>query len=111
MQQEKLDIAAQYPGLVPVNISKQDPVAKIHELTDNWGADVVFECSGTIKAYEHLFDLAAPGGTVVLVGMPPGPVPYDVIVARPRSCGLSMCSATPTSTRKPLACWRPARST
>ena len=81
MQQEKLDIAAQYPGLVPVNISKQDPVAKIHELTDNWGADVVFECSGTIKAYEHLFDLAAPGGTVVLVGMPPGPVPYDVIVA------------------------------
>jgi D-xylulose reductase len=81
MQQEKLDIAARYPGLVPVNIGKEDPIAKVHEITDNWGADVVFECSGHPKAYERLFDHAAPGATIVLVGMPPGPVPYDVVAA------------------------------
>ena len=30
---------------------------------------------------EPTFDHAAPGATVVLVGMPPGPVPYDVVAA------------------------------
>jgi D-xylulose reductase len=81
MQQEKLDIAARYPGLHSVNISKQDPLAKVRAMTDNWGADVVFECSGAQKAYENLFDFAAPGGTVVLVGMPQGKVAYDVVAA------------------------------
>ena len=56
LQQEMLDIAARYPGLVPVNIGKEDPVPKVRELTDNRGADVVFECSGQSKAYERLFD-------------------------------------------------------
>ncbi len=63
LQQEKLDIAARYPGLVPVNLGKADPVAKVRELTDNWGAHVVFECSGHPRASERLFDHAAPGAT------------------------------------------------
>jgi D-xylulose reductase len=81
LQQEKLDIAARYPGLHPVNIGKQNAVEKVRAMTENWGADVVFECSGAQKAYENLFDFAAPGGTVVLVGMPEGKVAYDVIAA------------------------------
>jgi len=81
MKQEKLEIASRYPGLHPVNIAREDPVAVVRKMTDGWGADVVFEASGFPKVYDTLFDFAAPGGTVVLVGMPVEPVRYDVIAA------------------------------
>jgi D-xylulose reductase len=82
LQQEKLDIAARYPGIRPVNIAKEDALARVREMTENWGADVVFEASGHVKAYEHLFDFACPGAAVVLVGMPEKPVAYDVVAAQ-----------------------------
>jgi D-xylulose reductase len=43
---------------------------------------VVFEASGSARAYENIFDLLAPAGTLVLVGMPTGPVPFDVVAAQ-----------------------------
>jgi D-xylulose reductase len=82
LEQEKLDIAARYPGLRPINVKQQDAVARVREITDGWGADVVFEASGSVKAYDTLFDFACPGGTVVLVGMPAKPVAYDVVAAQ-----------------------------
>lgn len=81
LQQEKLDIAAKYPALRPVNAKKEDAVAYVKNATEGWGVDIVFEASGSLKAYETLFDYACPGGTVVLVGMPPKPVAYDVVAA------------------------------
>lgn len=81
LQQEKLDIAAKYPALRPVNAKKEDAVAYVKKATEGWGVDIVFEASGSLKAYETLFDYACPGGTVVLVGMPPKPVAYDVVAA------------------------------
>lgn len=75
---EKLAIAGRYPGIIPVNIGEQDLNAVVQAGTDGWGADIVFEASGSAKAYSALFDLVRPGGAVVLVGLPVQPVSFDV---------------------------------
>ncbi|MER8650691.1 MULTISPECIES: NAD(P)-dependent alcohol dehydrogenase [unclassified Mesorhizobium] len=77
----KLDIAAQYPGIVPVNIGEQSLVDAVSAATDNWGADIVFEASGSPKAFADLFDVVRPGGAVVLVGLPVEPVSLNVPAA------------------------------
>jgi len=79
---EKLAIAGKYAGIVPFNIREGSLAAYAAQLTDGWGADVVFEASGSPKAFEGIFDLLAPGGTVVLVGMPPDPIFFDVVAAQ-----------------------------
>lgn len=75
---EKLAIAGQYPGIVPVNITEQPFAEVIAEETGAWGADVVFEASGSSNAFAGLFDLVRPGGAVVLVGLPVSKVEFDV---------------------------------
>ncbi|MET2829741.1 NAD(P)-dependent alcohol dehydrogenase [Mesorhizobium shangrilense] len=77
----KLKIAAQYPGIVPVNIGEQSLVDAIRVATDGWGADIVFEASGNPKAFANLFDIVRPGGAVVLVGLPVEPVDINVPAA------------------------------
>jgi D-xylulose reductase len=75
---EKLQIAEQYAGIIPVNLNDRKFKNAILHATDNWGADIVFEASGSAKAYEDIFDLVRPGGSVVLVGLPVSPVSFDV---------------------------------
>lgn len=75
---EKLEIAGRYPGIIPVNIGEQDLNDVVQAGTEGWGADIVFEASGSAKAYSGLFDLVRPGGAVVLVGLPVQPVSFDV---------------------------------
>jgi D-xylulose reductase len=82
LAQEKLAIAGQYAGILPFDIRSGSLAAKVAELTVGWGADVVFEASGSPKAFEGLFDLLAPAGTVVLVGMPPAAISFDVVAAQ-----------------------------
>ncbi|MBZ9755309.1 NAD(P)-dependent alcohol dehydrogenase [Mesorhizobium sp. ESP6-5] len=77
----KLKIAAQYAGIVPVNIGEQSLVDAVAAATDNWGADIVFEASGSPKAFADLFDVVRPGGAVVLVGLPVEPVALNVPAA------------------------------
>jgi len=75
---EKLEIAGRYPGIVPVNVRERDLGEVIREMTGDWGADVVFECSGSARAYESLCELPRPAGKIVLVGLPVDPVSLDV---------------------------------
>ncbi|HEV7247170.1 MAG TPA: NAD(P)-dependent alcohol dehydrogenase [Shinella sp.] len=75
---EKLAIAAAYPGIEPVKLTETTFAAAIAKATGGWGADVVFEASGSAKAFEGLFDLVRPGGAVVLVGLPVDTVRFDV---------------------------------
>jgi D-xylulose reductase len=75
---EKLAIAGRYPGIIPVNIGKQSLNDVIQSSTEGWGADIVFEASGSPKAYNGLFDLVRPGGALVMVGLPVEPVVFDV---------------------------------
>jgi D-xylulose reductase len=82
LSQEKLAIAGQYVGILPFDIRSGSLAAKVAELTARWGADVVFEASGSPKAFDGIFDLLAPAGTVVLVGMPPAAISFDVVAAQ-----------------------------
>jgi D-xylulose reductase len=78
LAQPKLDIAGRYQGVIPVNIREKNLVAEVKTLTDDWGADVVFECSGSPKVWDTIIELARPGGTIVAVGLPVEPVPFDI---------------------------------
>ena len=78
---EKLAIAASYPGIIPVNSRRENLAERIAAETAGWGADVVFEASGAPKVYESLFSVVCPGGCLVLVGLPIDPVRFDVVSA------------------------------
>lgn len=78
----KLALAARYDGIIPVNVAQDSAAERVRALTGGWGADVVFEASGSPRVFETLFDALCPGGAVVLVGIPPGPVPLDVVAAQ-----------------------------
>ncbi|MER8864350.1 NAD(P)-dependent alcohol dehydrogenase [Mesorhizobium sp. M0751] len=81
LAQPKLDIAGGYQGVIPVNVRDKNLAAEVNRLTDGWGADVVFECSGSSKAWETLLDLPRPGGAVVVVGLPVAAVAFDIATA------------------------------
>ena len=52
------------------NAKTQDVDAAIHE-REPWGLDLVFECSGDPQIIDHAQRMLTPGGTLVLVGIPP----------------------------------------
>jgi D-xylulose reductase len=81
LAQPKLDIAASFQGVIPVNIRDRNLAAEVKRLTDGWGADVVFECSGSPKAWETIMALPRPGGVIVVVGLPVNPIGFDVSTA------------------------------
>lgn len=81
LQKAKLDIAGQYPGVIPVDITRRRLADAVAAESDGWGADVVFEASGSPKAFDGIFALPRPGGALVLVGMPVDPVAFDVVSA------------------------------
>ena len=81
-QQPKLDLGATLGPIVPVNVSREKLSGVISDLTDGWGADVVFECSGNAHAAAAVFDGLKPGGCVVFVGIPPGPIAFDIVAGQ-----------------------------
>jgi len=74
----KLDIAGRYQGVIPVDASREDLAARVGEITDGWGADIVFECSGSPRAWAGMVALLRPSGVIVAVGLPVAPVAFDV---------------------------------
>ena len=75
---EKLAIAGRYPGISTVNIKKQKLVDAVNATTDGWGVDVLFEASGSPRAYDDIQTLICPGGCLVAIGMPVEPVKLDI---------------------------------
>ena len=53
-----------------VNADKEDPVSRVMELTQG-GADYAFEVIGYPEIVRLAFDCVRPGGTAVMVGVPP----------------------------------------
>ena len=49
---EKLAIAGRYPGVSTVNVRKQKLADAVNAATDGWGVDVLFEASGSPRAYD-----------------------------------------------------------
>jgi D-xylulose reductase len=77
VRQEKLDIAATYENIIPINSAKVDLVSTIMAYTKT-GVDRIFEASGVPSVYPDFFRCAKTGAKVVLVGMMNGTVPLDV---------------------------------
>lgn len=80
----KLALVEGMSGIIPVNAAQENLGEVIAEATDGWGAQVVFECSGASAAYQDLWHLPAPGGMIVIVGMPVEPVQFDAVAAQVR---------------------------
>lgn len=83
--QPKLDIAAGLsPAITPVNVAQDDLAAQVLAATDGWGAEIVFEATGSPKAAAGVFEALAPGGCVVMIGGQPDPIAYDAGAAMVR---------------------------
>ncbi len=80
--QPKLDLAATLGAITPVNVAAENLTEVINAATGGWGADLVFEASGNARAAASVFEALCPGGCVVFIGMPGGPIPYDVVAAQ-----------------------------
>jgi D-xylulose reductase len=81
VQQPKLDMAA-HLHMTAINVGRQNLNAYVKEVTDGWGADIVFEASGNARAAARVFEPLCPGGRVVFIGMPGDPIDYDVVGAQ-----------------------------
>ena len=81
VQQPKLDLAATLGPITPVTIASENLKAVVDKMTDGWGANLVFECSGNEKAAASVFSPLCPGGAVVYVGIPLQTIAYDVAAA------------------------------
>lgn len=88
VKQPKLDLARTLGPVHPVNVSKESPGGVVRELTDGWGADVVFETSGHPDAIAQALEVLRPGGKMVYVGIPEAPVAFDVPSALPREISI-----------------------
>jgi len=85
LAEKKLEIAAGLnPAIVPVNVLAGTVADRVKTDTDGWGADVVFEATGSPKAASQAFEPLAPGGCVVMIGGQPGPISYDAGAAMVR---------------------------
>jgi D-xylulose reductase len=82
VQAAKLAIAAKLGSVTAVNVREQSLVEVVRNLTDGWGAEVVFDAVGLPQASTDALEVLAPGGCVVLIGMPGAPVPFDVVAAQ-----------------------------
>ena len=88
VQQPKLDLAAKLGPIRPVNVAKENLRQVIDELTDGWGADLVFEATGAAAAIQKVHEALCPGGRIVLIGMPIGPAPLDIVGLQAKEAGV-----------------------
>jgi Zn-dependent alcohol dehydrogenase len=74
---EKRAMAAAFGALVALDPIVDDRVAAVRDLTHGRGADFVFVSVGSKLAIEQGIELLRPGGTLVIVGMPPSGVTVE----------------------------------
>ncbi|MGI6160635.1 MAG: zinc-dependent alcohol dehydrogenase [Christensenellales bacterium] len=88
-----------------INVQKEDPVAKINELTDGKGADVVIETSGADAGIAASINMVKRYGKLCAIGMggaPKSNVPWNTAVLK--SIDVAFCmSSSYTSWDKALS--------
>ena len=81
-------------GAVPVDMSKEDPVAVVREHSEGRGADVVLEAVGIEESLKSTFRYLRPGGTISAVGMytePEFPFPMFQAFLRDLTFRIGVC--------------------
>ncbi|PIE31452.1 NAD(P)-dependent alcohol dehydrogenase [candidate division KSB3 bacterium] len=82
IRQEKLDLLQGMAGVHRVNVAQTDLLEFVQNFTEGWGADIVFEASGSAKVASTIFDYLRPGGHLVYIGMPVEPIQLDIVQAQ-----------------------------
>lgn len=67
---DKLKITESYQSIIPVNLQKEDLGAVVQKVTGGWGADIVFETTGSGAVISTAHQYPAPRGCIVLIGIP-----------------------------------------
>lgn len=88
VKQPKLDLAEKLGPVRTVNVGKESPGELVHKMTDGWGADVVFETSGHPDAIAQALEVLRPGGQMIYIGIPEGPVTFDIPSALPKEISI-----------------------
>jgi L-iditol 2-dehydrogenase len=65
----RLKIAGELGVDYILNVDKEDPVSKVRQLTNDTGADVVVEASGSPLAINQAFQMVRRGGRISALGM------------------------------------------
>jgi 2-desacetyl-2-hydroxyethyl bacteriochlorophyllide A dehydrogenase len=73
----RLAFAHQYTRAMVVDIKREDPVAKVLELTRGKGADFIIEMAANQKALDQAFEMVRIRGTIVTIGTFNNPVTFN----------------------------------
>ncbi|MEW6420713.1 MAG: NAD(P)-dependent alcohol dehydrogenase [Deinococcota bacterium] len=91
----RLDLARQVGATHTINARSGDPIARIREITrgdsplSHAGVDAAFETAGSLPTTRMSLAAPRPGGTTVLVGLPPDPeVSLDIVSAASREVSI-----------------------
>lgn len=86
---QKLELVKKFYGdtLICVDSSKEDLLSVIHAIAPR-GVDILFEASGAPNVLKAFTQFLRPGGKAVLIGMPNGPVLFDVVGAQAKEISL-----------------------
>ena len=74
----RLELAGEFGAARVIDVTAEDPVPIVRDLTGGWGADIVVECSGAGPAALSLLDLARRGGQYAQIGLFGKPVVWDL---------------------------------
>jgi L-iditol 2-dehydrogenase len=68
LQAERLKIAARLGADVAIDVSKEDQLSRVKELTNGLGADIVIEAVGLPQTWELAFQMTRKAGTTLFFG-------------------------------------------
>jgi L-iditol 2-dehydrogenase len=82
LSRKRLEIAKALGADFTINGDTEVQVAKVRELTDGRGADVVIEAVGQVKTWEASIEMCREAGTIVLFGGAPAGTRFSVDTRR-----------------------------
>ena len=88
----KLELAGQLGATHLVNAGREDPVARVRQLTGGAGVDYAFEVIGNPEVMARAFEATRRGGTLVVVGVADREAklalsPFDLVLQEKRVLG------------------------
>ena len=78
---ERLELGRELGADETINVKKEDTVARIQELTEGYGADLVLVTSGTETTFQQALRAVRKGGDITLLAHFEDPVKIDVGLA------------------------------
>ena len=81
---QRLEVAKKLGADVTINVSEEDPVARVKELTNGRGADVALEVVGATSTIKSAIECTRKGGSITIVGnlAPTIELPLQSVVTR-----------------------------